>query len=311
MRKIFFLLLVVTAIGSFISGCNGSKSGGDAVTLKFNLEKGKNYVYGMKSHFDMDAEMMGQKIKSGGDIDFGFKMNVEEVDAAGNRTVACTYDAIKFKINAMGMDMGYDSKNVGDTTKENMMNGMFRKLFGSMVGKSFKMTWTPKGEITKIEGLKEMVTAMGQSMDMPEEMRGQMEKQMEQSFSEDQIKQSFSQGFSIYPENPVKVGDSWNKTMSRNVNNMKMDIDVKYTVKDIKADAVILNMEGKIKGNGETGSSAMKMDISGSQKGTMEIELTSGMPKTGNIDMDMKIAAGQMPKPMDMKMTIVIDGKQN
>lgn len=311
MKKIFFSLLFAAAIGSIFSSCNDAKSGGDAVTLKFNLEKGKNYLYGIKSHFDMDMEVMGKKVNSGGDMDFGFNMKVDSIDADGSRTVSCTYDAVKFKVNAMGMDMGYDSKNVGDTTHEDAVNGMFRKIFGGIIGKSFRMTWTPKGEITKVEGLKEMMNGMMQNIDMPENMKGQMQMQMENSFSDEQMKQAFSQGFSIYPDKPVKVGDSWNKNISRNVNNMKMDVDVKYTVKDIKADVVVLNLEGKINGGGATAAAGMKMDMSGTQKGTMEVDRTSGMPKTGNINMDIKMTSAQLPKPMDMKMMINIDGKQN
>ena len=312
MKTKFLSLLTAFSLSILLWGCPGSKSGSDAVDLKFNLEKGKTYVYNMKTHFDMTMDMMGKKMNTGGDADFGFSMKVDDVDAQGNRMLSSTYDAIRFKVNAMGMDMGYDSKNVGDTTKENMMSGMFRKIFSGMLGKTFKMTMSPAGDVSKIEGLKEMVQSMEDHMNVPEAMREQMKKQMEQSFNDEQIKQSFQQGFGFYPGKPVKVGDSWTKNMNRNMNSMSMNMDTKYTVKEIQDNAVVLDIAGTISSLvGKDSSSAMKgMDMKGDMKGTMEIERTTGLSKKGTMDMTMKITAPGMVQPMDMKSTITIEGKQ-
>lgn len=311
MKKLFGTILAALAVGIVLTGCPGGKSGnGDAIELKFNLQKGNTYTYGMKTHFDIDMEMMGKEMKTSADMDFGFNMKVDDVDAAGNRLMSTTYDAIRFKMNAMGMDMGYDSKNVGDTSKENIMQGMFRKIFGGMLGKTFKMTMSPKGEITKVEGMKELTESMLNNMDLPEAEKEQARKQMEQSFSEDQIKQSFGQGFGFYPDKPVKVGDSWNKTLERDMSNMKMNIETKYTVKEIKDAVVILETKGVIKANGSDSVTVAKMDMSGDMKGIMEIDRSSGMAQKGNMDMDIKITIPGMSKPMAMKANITIEGKK-
>lgn len=311
MKKLFSNILAALAVGIVLTGCPGGKSGsGDAIDLKFNLQKGNSYTYGMKTHFDIDMEMMGKEMKTSADMDFGFNMKVDDVDANGNRLISSTYDAIRFKMSAMGMDMGYDSKNVGDTSKENVMQGMFRKIFGSMVGKTFKMTMSPKGEITRVEGMKELTESMLNSMDLPEAEKEQARKQMEQSFSEDQIKQSFGQGFGFYPDKPVKVGDSWNKNLVKDISNMKMNIDTKYTVKEIKDAVVILETKGVIKSSGSDSITTVKMDMGGDMNGTMEIDRSSGMAQKGNMDMSIKITMQGMPKPMDMKANIIIEGKK-
>ena len=310
MKTKIFGMLTAFALSIILWSCNGSKSSGDAVDLKFNLEKGKSYEYTMKTHFDMDMEMMGKKMNTGGDMDFGFNMKVNDVDAQGNRMLSSTYDVIRFKMNAMGMDMGYDSKNVGDTTKENMMSGMFRKIFAGMLGKTFKMTMSQKGEISKIEGLQEMVQSMSDHLDIPENMKAQMQKQMQQSFSDDQIKQSFEQGFGFYPDKPVKVGDSWTKNMTRNMNNMSMNMDSKYSVKEVNEKTVVLDITGVIKAGGKDSSATAGMDMKGDSKGTMEIERSTGMAKKGTMDMTIKITAPGMSSPMNMKSTVIIEGKQ-
>ena len=311
MRTKLFNGVAAIVLSIILWGCQGSKSTSDAVELKFNLEKGKTYVYAMKTHFDMNMEMMGKKMETGGDVDFGFKMKVDDVDAQGNRMLSNTYDAIRFRMNAMGIDMGYDSKNTGDTTKESMMSGMFRKIFSSMVGKTFKMTMSPSGEVSKIEGLTEMVQSMSEHMDLPENMREKMSGQFKESFNEDQIKQSFQQGFGFYPGKPVKPGDSWTKNMKTNMNKMAMDMETKYTVKEIKDNMAFLEISAVLKAaRSDSGSVTSSMDIKGDSKGTMEIDLATGLNKLGRMDMTMKISSPALQQPMDMKMTINIEGKQ-
>ena len=98
-------ILAAFAVRAILWSCNGSGSSGEAVDLKFNLEKGKTYVYSMKTHFDMAMEMMGKKMNTGGDMDFGFNMKVDDVDAQVNRLVSSTYEEIRCKVNARGKDM--------------------------------------------------------------------------------------------------------------------------------------------------------------------------------------------------------------
>jgi len=302
MKKIFFLLFATVSIAILFTACNNSGSGGgDAVDLKLNLKKGQTYNYGMKMNMTMSA-------MSDINMDFGFKMKVEDVDAQNNYSLVCSYEAIRFKMSVMGKDMGYDSKNVGDTTNENTQNQMFRKIFGSMIGQSFKMTMSQKGEVIKVEGLKDLVESMAQSMDIPEEKREQMRQQMSQSFSEDQMKQTFSQGFSVFPDKPVKVGDSWKKNLTKNASGIAMQQEVTYTVKEINANNVVLSLSGDITSSKSETASATKIDdMSGDLKGTMEMDRSSGMIHAGNMDMNMKVKA--MGQSMDMKMKIIIEGK--
>ena len=310
MKKTFLLLWAAAFMGMFLPGCNGSKSGSsDVVDLKLNLQKGKSYTYNTKTTMNMDMTMMGKQMTTTGNIDFGFKMKVEDVDAQNNYNITAAYDAIRFKINAMGMDMGYDSKNPGDTSHENMMNGMFRKIFSSMLGQSFKLSMSPKGEVMKIEGIQDLVEKMSNNINVPEQMKEQMRKQMKESFNEEQIRQSFAQGFYIYPDKPVKVGDSWKKSFDKTMNNMKMNQDLKYTVKEITDNGIILELDGIISSSVNTDSTAApKIDISGDEKGTMEMNRATGLIQKGTIDMNMKMSAAG--NPMTMKVKTIIEGKE-
>lgn len=310
MKKTFLLLCIAAIMGMGLTGCNGSKSGSsDVVDLKLNLQKGKSYTYSTKTTMNMDMTMMGKQMTTTGNIDFAFKMKVDDVDAQNNYNITASYDAIRFKINAMGMDMGYDSKNPGDTSHENMMNGMFRKIFSSMLGQAFKLSMSPKGEVMKIEGIADLVEKISASINVPDQMKEQMHKQMKESFNEEQIKQSFAQGFYIYPDKPVKVGDSWKKSFDKTMNNMNMNQDLKFTVKEVTDNSIVLELDGIITSSVNADSTGRpKIDISGDEKGTMEMLRSSGMIQKGNIDMNMKMSS--MGNPMTMKVKTNIESKE-
>ncbi len=310
MKKIFLSSFAIAITAVLFTACNGSKSGStDVVDLKLNLQKGKTYTYTTKTNMNMDMEVMGKPMNTAGNVDFGFKLKVNDIDPQNNYQLSCSYNAIRFKMNAMGMDMGYDSNNPGDTSNENMMNGMLRKVFSSMVGQTFKLTMSPKGEVMKIEGLNELVQSMTESIRVPEQLKESMKKQMAQSFNEEQIKQGFAQGFYIYPDKPVKVGDSWHKNFDKAMNNLQMNQDMTFTVKEINSSAVVLELSGKISSSaGKDSAVAIKMDLSGDEKGTMEMSRTTGMVTNGNIDMNMKMSA--RGTPMTMKVKTIIEGKE-
>lgn len=301
-------IVFLFTISAILIGCKNSSN--ETVDLKFNLDKGKTYLYKMNNHFDIDMEMMGKKMSTGGDMDFGFKMKIDDVDNQGNKMISTTYDAIRFKVSTMGANIGYDSKNAGDTTNENPASTMFRKMFGGMVGKTFKITMTPKGGITKIEGIKEIMQSVMENVNVPAEAKAQMEAQMQQSFSDDQVKQNFGFGFDFYPEKPVKIGDSWSKNLDRSINNMKMNMDMKYTLKDIKEKTVLIDVAGKIKTSGNESDKATGVNMNGDTKGSMEIDKATGTVNHCEMEMTIKGTVPGLSQPMDMKSKITIEAKQ-
>ncbi|RYZ24900.1 MAG: hypothetical protein EOO10_19645, partial [Chitinophagaceae bacterium] len=59
-------VLVALLTFLFMQGCNSSDknaANGDAVTLKFNLQKGKSYLYSMKT--EMESDMPSQQPQGG------------------------------------------------------------------------------------------------------------------------------------------------------------------------------------------------------------------------------------------------------
>ena len=307
--------LLIIAISILFAGCPASKSSTDAVQLKLNLEKGKTYTYGMKTHMDMNMEMMGQKMNTGFDMDFRYLIVLEKVDSQGNNIIKSTIGDLKVKAEVMGMSMGYDSKEKVDTSHQDAMSASFRKMFGGMVGKSFKVTLAPNGEVKEVEGVNELVTSMADAMPGSDEEKTKMKDQLSQSFNEQLIKQSYGQMFNLYPDKPVKVGDTWNKEVEFAMKGMNNKQEITYKVKEITADNVVLDLKGDIKTSGSTPSDsttkAPAMSMTGTETGTMTLDRTSGMTTSGDIDMILKgmVEVQGKKMPMDMKMKVTLANK--
>ena len=309
-------LTILIALASIIlAGCPASKSSTDVITLKLNLEKGKTYSYGTSTHFDMNMEVSGQKMATGLDMAYTYKIALDHADSSGNQVLNSTIDAIKFKAAVMGMSMGYDSKEVIDTSHQDAMSGMFRKIFSGMLGKSFKITIGPTGSIVDVSGVEEMITNMINGFPGTDEEKEKMKAQLNQSFNKEQVKQTFAQAFNLYPDKPVKIGDSWKKEVELGMKGMSNTQEITYKVKDITSSTVVLDLKGDIKSSegahSDSTATAPAMNLNGSESGSITLDRTSGMATDGDIDMTMKGSVDMKGSkvPMDMKGKIKLSNK--
>ena len=107
-----------------------------------------------------------------------------------------------------------------------------------------------------------------------------MRQQMAQSFNDTAIKSLMQQSLNIFPDHPVRPGDTWKKTYNMNVSMMNMAIDNEFKLVSVKGNVAQLETHAKIKGGGGTMGPEMKnmkIDLSGDQKGTMDVEVSTGL----------------------------------
>ena len=287
-NKSFFLILGIGALG-LLPACKSSDQKSEAV-LKFNLQNGKTYEY--KMAMDMDNEAQGQKIKSVMSFDYDIAV---VGDSAGVKTLKATYKHIDMDMTAPGGKMSFNSDKATDTAnlQANPM-AVMGKVFGAMVGKSFTLKVDPEGKVTSVSGLSEMADAMLNSIDLPEEAKPQVRQTFDAQFNEDNMKQTFSQAFNIFPNKPVKVGDKWDKQL--NMSGMVgtgADAKTTYTVKDISNEKVTLDALSNIEAAGN------KIQ----QSGTMEVARSTGLVTDAKLN---QILNGQVSG----KTTIKITGKE-
>jgi len=249
--------------------------------LKLNLKKGQKYTQAMVMDLNMTESISGQEINVLSKMQFEFKQQVKSITAKGDFVMESEYSRVAMTMDAMGQKMAYDS-NDKDTVGG---NGDFMKAFGNIIGKKFQVTLTPKGKVVEIKGLKEIIDAMGSGKDDPT-----TQKLLESTLDEKKLTSSFESSYHIFPDKPVKVGESW--TQKSNVESMfPMDISTGYTLKDVSNGVAKISASGDFsmkKDDFESNGMKMKINFTGTYTGTYDLDLTTGISKTGNIQMPMK-----------------------
>lgn len=258
---------------------NGKSGSGDTYDLKFNLKPGAAYIY------DMDVK---QNVEAAGNASTNnlyskYTFNVKEA-AEGNSKIEVVYDLMRMEMKSMGNTIKMSSE---DQTPE-------AQGFRDMVNKPFSMTVSPSGKVVSIDGWESI------------EKSGAMK-------SED-LKQSMETSLNIFPDKAVKIGDTWKKDAAMSMQMFKMNISSTYTLTEVKGNIATITMDSEIKmgQDNNTQTNGMTMEMKGTQKGKMDVELNTGMTLTGNITQDIK---GEMQvqgqkMPMNIKSEIKITGKQ-
>ena len=269
------------------TACSDNKAA--TANFQFNLQKGKAYEYEMD--FDIKQEVSGQNISTNMKSDYV----MEVIEDDGNvKTLKTTYERFAMNIDMPGQSIKADSDNTDTAAKAEVTNPgqLMNAMFGALKGKSFLIKVDKEGKVTEVSGLDQIADAMVNSMNVKEEMKPMVRQAFTQQFNEQNIKEIFSQSFNIFPNKPVKVGDSWEKKIA-GTTSMPMDVTTTYTVKSIDGDMVNLDAKSKMSFTGGA-------NMTGEQTGTMKVNAKTGLVVNAEFNQKMD---GQMKMTTKGKIT--------
>jgi Family of unknown function (DUF6263) len=142
-----------------------------------------------------------------------FKVAAEDVASDGVATLRFTYDAIQLEMTSPVVNMSYDS-----TAPEKAVDpsgGRMNEMFSAFLGESFTVVMTSAGDLQKIDGMGPIADKVFSKMPQDPAM-AQMLNGVKNTFTDDSIKSTISQGFIRMPERAVKPGDTWNSDFTSN-----------------------------------------------------------------------------------------------
>ena len=202
----------------------------ESVQLKFNLQKGKTYDFNMV--FDMKQEVNAQVM----DNHMRFNYDMQVVDENEKvKTIKTTYKRIDMNMAMGDSKMDFSSEKGASASFDPLQ--IVSKMLSVIKGKSFTMKVNEKGEISGVDGFEEIGQTMVKEMNLPEASKAQMLAQFKSQFNDEAVREMFSAAFNIYPDKPVKVGDTWQRTITGRDGK---PVTTKYTVQEIKDDKVKL-----------------------------------------------------------------------
>lgn len=284
----------------------GTPSAGPKVDLKLNLAEGKTYKLMTTTDQDIQQKPMGQTQNMEQTIGLGLTHTVEGLTEDGNAVVKVTYEKVRY-VNDGNPVLGrteYDSDNPPAEVP------LMAQGFAGLVGQSFNMTITPEGKVTDISGVEDMISKMADGMDVSEAEKAQMKEQLKMQFGDQALKESMENTMAIYPENPVGVGDTWEKEVSI-TSGFPMTVKNRYTVKSVSDSRVILDVESDVTTNDaamDVGGMNIDYDLGGSQSGVIEIDRNTGwvVKSTMTQDINGDVAAQGMNWPISIKSEISV-----
>ncbi len=179
------------------------------VKLEWKLKEGDKFTVDSTSELnqkmDVSAQKLEQKLKQVAKRDF----TVQKKNPDGSMILEEKVESLKFETadGAIGPDDKFGDK---------------------LAGTSFKITVGPKGEVSKVEGIDDVVKKLA-----GEDPASQ--KMVRAIFQENAVKRTASEMFSFLPEKPVDKGAKWKHDMNvalGPLGTMKVQADYTYEGKD-------------------------------------------------------------------------------
>ena len=186
------------------------------------------------------------------------------------------------------MTMEYDSDDSSKQPDE-------LKSIGSLVHHPFSIVVNTKGNILKVE-TNTPVSSVAQDQ-----------------FSDSSIRQMMEQSLNIYPDKPVKPGDSWQRTYATSIGFMDMQVNSNYKLISVSHDIAHIEIKATIKSfaTDNQGIQDMRLEMDGTQTGAMDIDVKTGLIQdshfTQNVKGKMHIPGAVIP--MDLTSDTRIIGK--
>ncbi|KQN37991.1 hypothetical protein ASE92_00655 [Pedobacter sp. Leaf41] len=256
--KIFSILFYLTL----------SVSAQKTYVLKQNFPIGKKYTFSMVSDQIINQEISGQKINLNQNIGTDYIFDIRNGDNM-SKDIDVVYSRIFMKSSGMGNTMMMDS-NDPDTTKVNPFRGI--------KGASFRMEIAPDGSIKSLTGIDAMLNKMTFRMSKDSSVIRSLKTSLAKQFNSEGMKQTMESSLKIYPEKPVKIGESWTVDTKMQMT-MPIETITKYTLKEVKNGVAYLNISGSLtsKGDFETMGNKMQTDLTGTNNGDVELDMKTGL----------------------------------
>ena len=296
-----FLSAFILPAFFFLLSCN-NKSGGDTINLKFNLPTGSSYDYNVDMNMSMNGNVNGQPVNMKNKMAMGYRFSAIG-DSSGWKRLTASINRVAMHLNNGGVNLDFDSDKTNDTS--DVVSASTGKALGALKGGQFGFTMNEKGNVGSVTGINDMMQRVMSSMNVHD--AGSMAAGMSSTINDENFKQNIQQSFGMYPDKPVKPGNTWTNTMDMNNQGMQMKIDNTYTLESVSGNIANVKSNSKISSPGTN-----SMGITGTMTGTMKFDIPTGLPMDGNLDMNMRMTmnTGGQVVPMNTDINMKITGKK-
>ena len=251
----------------------------DKLELRLRLKQGETYRLKTTVEQKIDQTVGDKRKEIEQTLGLGYGLTVESVDGDGNVKVATKYDSVLFRQKGPGGVVEYDSANPPRQVPPPA------RPFAALAGLGFRITITPAGKVTKVEGLDEMFAEMVRRLELPAgPARAAVQKVLAEQFGQEAMKQQLQNMFAIYPDKPVAAGESWQRRVVVS-KGFPIEIEATYTLKGRSGGVARIETKATISPNDaagpvELGTGKMSYELRGEQRGVAEVDEATGWTRS-------------------------------
>ena len=297
--KTFFTAVIAACL---LLSCNNKSNNSDTITLQFNPPAGTKYDYNVDMNMSMNGNVSGQLVDMKNKMAVGYHF-ITKADSGNWKKMEASVSRIAMNMNTNGVNVDYDSDNANDTA--NVVSKTLGSVLGAMKDGTFNFTINNKGEVGSVTGINDMMQHAMSSVNSPAAVA--MASGMSNTFNEENFKQNLRQSFNMYPDKPVKPGDTWTNTTTMNSQGTDIKMDNNYTLESVSGNIANVKVDSKIS-LPNAGAS-----LNGTMTGNMKFDIPTGLALDGNLDMTMtsNINTGGQLTPMNTDIKMKISGKKS
>ncbi len=254
----------------FLFICTGTLSAQSI--LEYKLEKGATFTIKQDAEQVITQELDGATHELINKID-----GILEFKVMTRRD--STYDiAMTFKDLNLRMTSSIQGELMNVHAKEVNDEDMQSKIFSSLLNSPVLMVLAKTGDILEVKGGDSLVVKMAEASGLQDEFSlNMMKKSLQKEFGSEALSESYKQMTFIYPEKPVKIGDSWKNEYAG-----KLGAENTWTLKALTDDEAILFGTADITMDVTELATAMK--LTGTQQTRITTDPASGFIKIMTVE---------------------------
>ncbi|MFV0377432.1 MAG: DUF6263 family protein [Mangrovibacterium sp.] len=274
--------------------------------LLLNLEVGKSYQVQSLSNGTITQEMMGKAMTFDLLVSTSTQFTVTG-KSADVYELELQYTDLSMEMKNSQMNMTFSSDS---TDTSNPISIMLSKMKGQIAF----MKINSKGKVLEMTGFAKIISSMVETLSNGQEpQRAQMIKQLQDAYGDEAMKNNLSSTFSILPQKPVAVGDTWEFSQTIN-QGTSLTIHSTCTLKSEEEEVYTIVTVGKVLTPAdapafENAGMQMKMEMSGKSSSEIKLDKTTGWIVEGTGILDLTgivtiLPSAQIPNNMEIPMTI-------
>ncbi|GAB5399881.1 MAG: hypothetical protein Aureis2KO_14660 [Aureisphaera sp.] len=238
-------------------------------SLQYDFEVGDEFKIEQTARQEMTQEIQGMTNITINNISGAFHFKV--IEASEDKFVLeTTYLSLVLKSESDMIGVLMDINTERDKDKEDLE----AQIFQGLLNVPFEIHMQKTGKIISLKNTEALIDGMISKSSMEDGIaKDTMKKSLDSEFGGDSLAESMEQLLYLYPNEPVKVGDTWTNNYTG-----ALSADNTWKLDSFASDAFTISANSTITMN-ESEEGSFELTLAGAQETSATVETKTGFPK--------------------------------